>query len=733
MPSSTVGPGGGLVGPGGSPVGPASPSVPSAAAAIALEMEFAGRGNGWTAVNDWRLAAGLQWERGLPGSGVADCIADSGTLSFVLNNSITNSAHLAGYYSPDHVNCRAGFQLMMGVRVTLTIAGVSYVRFTGYLDFVSAEPGIHRGFGVQCEAIGWMGLAGRTRLNDLPILLDATGEEVFQAIIDGIPTFSQPRAVEKDLSADVYPYVLDRIRDEQTRARDELYRLALSGLDRVWERGDGTVVYESRTRRTKLTSNVDTFTNTHGFSAPRSAENIANSAQTTVHPRLPSAVTDAVLFSLNQPLQIASGQTIDILGPWTDVNNPTVRVGAVSLVSLVSGTDYVANAAADGSGTDLTAALVITVGLSGNATQFSVTLTGSAAGWITKLQQRGRALLDYGAIPATQVEQTSVDRFGLNPLNVDLPYQADANFGIELAQYIIFTRAEPTTQIEGFRRVVSITNAEELARSLGREISDRIGVTDVVTGIAKSFFIEHITETIYATHIETEFSLSLPIDGRQFWELEVVGRSELDSTTRLGFGLIIGHTDVAHGDVAHTDTHGDVAHADTHTDNPLLNQAHGDGAVHGDSVHQDVAHSDTAHGDSHSDAHADDAFQDVPHNDSHSDFGHYDSHVDVHDDHSDGFHWDDHQDWHNDSLHGDAHNDAAHADEAHEDAHADVAHSDTAHGDVLHTDVAHNDGTSHSDVAHADQAHGDVAHVDTAHTDTHGDVTHSDTEHGDAN
>jgi hypothetical protein len=707
---------------------------------VYLEMELSGRGNGWTIIADCLTAPGITWERGLPGSGVADCIAESGVLQFSLDNSLQNSAHLVGYYSPDHVNCRSGFQLLTGVRVRIAIETSSFVRFTGYLEAIDPEPGISRSRVVRCEAVGWMALAGRTRLGDLPILLNATGDDVFQTIIDSLPHFSQPRAVEKDLSADVYPYILDRIRDEETRARDELYRLALSGLDRIWERGDGTIVYESRTRRTKLTTNTDTYTDAMGertaaFSASQATDSIANSTQTTVHPRRPSTATTAVLFSLNQPVQLAVGQSIEILGPWTDPDNPDVRVAAVGLVSLVSGTDYLANSAEDGSGTNLTSALTVTVGLSGNATLFTVSLGGSTSGWLTTLQQRGQALLDYGAVQSTQVDQDSVDRFGLNPLNVDLPYQADPNFGIEVAQYIMFTRSLATTRIEGFTRLVPFTNTTELTRSLRREISDRIALTETVTGITKSFFIDRIRESITESYVATQFSLSVPIDDRLFWQLEVVGRSELDQTTRLGFGLIIGHTDVAHtdahGDVAHLD----VAHADSHTDDAHQDQAHGDGAVHGDSVHQDTAHSDVAHSDvTHGDAHSDDAFQDVAHGDSHSDFAHFDSHVDQHDDHTDGAtHFDLDQHWHNDGAHGDSHSDSAHIDEAHEDGHADSAHTDVAHGDVAHVDVAHNDGSSHSDVAHADSAHGDVAHSDVSHSDVAHTDTHDDTAHGDAN
>jgi hypothetical protein len=716
----------------------APPAVP--VNVVLLEMELAGRGNGWTAITaDCLAAAGITWERGLPGSGVADCLADSGTLQFTLNNSAANSAHLVGYYSPDSANCRSGFQLLAGVRVRILVGAMSYTRFTGYLEAIDPAPGIYRSRAVRCEAVGWMALAGRTRLGDLPILLAATGDDVFQTIIDSLPHFAQPRAIEKDLSADVYPYILDRIRDEQTTARDELYRLALSGIDRIWERGDGTIVYESRTRRSKATTNADMYTDAEGernaaFSASQATDSIANSTQTTVHPRLPSPVTNAVLFSLNQPVQLAVGQSMAILGPWTDPDNSDVRVGAVSLVSLVAGTDYVANSAQDGSGADLTSALTVTVGLSGNATLFTVALGGSTSGWLTKLQQRGQALLDYGAVQATQVDQDSVDRFGLNPLNVDLPYQADPNFGIELAQYIMFTRSLATTRLDGFTRLVGWRNTTELTRSLGREVSDRIALTETVTGVAKSFFIDRIRESIFPSHINTQFSLSVPIDDRQFWQLEVVGRSELDATTRLGFGLIIGHVDVAHAD-AHGDVaFVDVAHSDSHTDSHA-DQAHGDGSSHGDSAHSDVAHGDVSHSDvTHQDAHADSPHQDTPHTDSHSDFAHFDSHVDQHDDHTDGAtHFDLDQHWHNDGAHGDGHNDVAFVDEAAENAHGDVAHADVNHADVAHSDIAHNDGTTHSDVAHADVAHGDMAHGDVSHADTVHTDTHSDTAHGDAN
>src|SRR3990172_10697700 len=130
-----------------------------------------------------------------------------------------------------------------------------------------------------------MDVAARTRISDLPVQVDATGDEVFQTLIDSLPSVARPDAVEKDTSTETYPYTLDRTRDEQTRLRDELVRLCQSGLDRCWLRGNGTLVFESRTRRAATNANADTFTDANGFQAARDRQSVINRVQSTVHPR----------------------------------------------------------------------------------------------------------------------------------------------------------------------------------------------------------------------------------------------------------------------------------------------------------------------------------------------------------------------------------------------------------------------------------------------------------------
>jgi hypothetical protein len=58
-----------------------------------LELELAGQGNGWTDVTE-DLVGSQRPRYGFGGTGIKDRVANTGELSFALNNSATNSAQL---------------------------------------------------------------------------------------------------------------------------------------------------------------------------------------------------------------------------------------------------------------------------------------------------------------------------------------------------------------------------------------------------------------------------------------------------------------------------------------------------------------------------------------------------------------------------------------------------------------------------------------------------------------
>jgi len=263
-------------------------------------------------------------------------------------------------------------------------------------------------------------------------------------------------------------------------------------------------------------------------------------------------------------------------------------------------------------------------------------------GYLTLARILGKGIYDYSPTILQAENTESQIQAGQNPLSFDAPYQSSIATAYEFAVYLVGLYGTSTSQVNKVRFRVPHHDAIFGARLLRRRISDRIAIGEALTGLstARHFFINAITvRSDDRNNLEVEWLLA-PADTTAYWLLGVVGRSELDNTTRLGFGLVLGHTDIAHGDTHDDVAHGDTAHTDTHTDNAHQDVAHGDGATHGDTVHSDTAHQDTAH---------------------------------------------------QDATHNDAHGDVSHQDTAHADSHSDVSHQDGAHQDTSHSDVSHND------------------------------------------
>ncbi len=620
-----------------------------------IEMELQGAGNGWSDVSRDVTDDPLTATYGMSGAAATDRVARTGDYSFGLNNSTFNSAGLLGYYSPNHANVRPGFRLGVGVRLRIEVGPKTIYKFSGRLQSITPIPGQFAERTVRCTALDWMDQAARYKITDLPVQTSQRSDQIFSLIVASMPV--QPPAVEvSSLGLDTYPFALDNTRDEAVTALGEFQRLAASELGYIYTKGDavrgGTLVFESRSKRGAVNaSNVATFDDNSLVlvDAQRSRDDLVNRVQVVAHPRVvePPAST-SVLFRLQSVLQLGPGETKTVLGPFTDPNQRAARVGGIDMITPAATTDYLMNASADGTGVDLTAFLVVTPSANysqgGNGVRAALKNTSPQVAHVTKFQCRGRGIFDFERAVMEAEDLTSQVEHGESVLTFDMPYQADAGVAFEAAQYLVNLYKDPFTHVQRasvFCKASDVGLAETL---LVREISDRIGIVEQVTGLTttipgstgvRGFYINGVDVAIDALNNLTVSWVLAPADATAYWLLEVPNNSELDLTTRPGFGLLVGHSDVTHCDEAHTDTaHADVAHSDVaHAD-----QGHQD-AGHDDVAHSDAAHSDSAHQDA---AHQDTAHSDSAHVDSHSDSAHTDAHTDVahcdvgHSDHDDG-------------------------------------------------------------------------------------------------
>lgn len=723
---------------------------------LRIYMEFSGEGNGWTDVTvDVYRPAEVDGSRGIHGQAPRDRVATTGVLSFALINSHANSGGVAGYYTPDGANQRAGFQKGIGVQARVLIGATEVELWTGTLHRVRAAVGAALERLTYCTCLDYQDKLARHRLRTLATAEAIDEHDVFSAIIAEMPV--QPRAIEVQTGFDTYPYAFDLSRDESSAPMTELQRLTQSSLALVYPRGDGTLVYETRQNRALPGDPVVQLTaqdllNGEVPDVEDDAIDIISHVQTIIAPRRVETGNVVLYRALSVP-SFEVGGPFQVRGLYTDPAQRAIRAGGIDMVPAVATTDYTFNTQADGLGTDVTANVDVTTTFTSNAVVFGITNNYTAIVYATKLQARGIGLY---AQERTILEDTDPASTDDNPLSFEMPYQADVTTAQEVAQYLRHVYGQKRKRVGAIPLMLTPWDEDRALLLARRDISDRFSFTETMSGLASAqFFINAVDFRLAADGTVWLYWTPAIADSTKFWHLGQVGFSELGQTTTLGFGYVVGHTDVAHGD-SHTDqAHSDTTHVDTHTDTAHGDTGHGDTGhsdshgdsahvdTHSDTAHDDVAHGDVIHDDSHSDSvHGDVAHVDAAHNDSHSDTAHVDSHDDnAHVDtpsHVDGEdvqpHGDEeHFDSHSDDAHADSHSDAAHADShtdnAHADGHDDTAHTDTAHSDVTHVD-SHTD-TVHAD-SHSDSAHTDAAHTDSAHADSHSDTSHADAAHEDS-
>lgn len=609
------------------------------------------------------------------------------------------------------------------------IAGVVqtvHPQFIGTVTDIRPTSGKYGSHETHVAAVDYMDQLARKRLSSLAMLVDTEDDVVFDNIIAEMPV--QPRALEIQDGFDTIDFAFDNMNDERAVPVAELQKLAQSTFSLVYLKSDGTLVYETRRQRGLINlTPVATITDAdlpHGdpLSVNDRQENTINRAVAIIHPRRKD-VSEVVLYRLQAPMRIEPNVDTNIRGLYTDPDQRAKRVGGVDMVTPVAQTDYKLNAKEDGTGTDLTAKVTMGVDFTANSALFTVNHDHDSAGFLTLLQARGLGIYDQERTALEYENSESIALIGEYAVSLDMPYQSDPAFALELAQWTIQLASQGFKQTNQILLALNQLSESRARLFASREISDRLRVEEPVTASAAEFYINAVEFRHDSNGLVLIAFLPIVADVTQFWNLEVVGASELGQNTRLGFGLVVGHTDVAHVDTHNDSEHSDITHSDSHTDDHE-DSAHGDTEhtdTHGDSEHEDTAHTD---------AHDDENHEDVSHRDSHSDGAHVDAYSDVAhtDTHGDEAHFDKDISEYIDSPHEDTHGDLAYS-----DTHSDTSHSDT-HSDRSHEDVSYEDShwdISHIDIDHVD-THGDGEHTDQAHVDTHGDVTHADVVHSDA-
>jgi hypothetical protein len=494
--------------------------------------------------------ADFELSYGVGGAGPLDRVAETGTLIFTLDNSATNSHEAQGAYSPGHTNALAGWDIGNLIELRITYGGTTYYKFTGTLSKISPAAGQYQSQAVECVAVDWIDEAAISKVKGVTVQSNKRSDELIKDLVDNAVTVP-PKSTDYATGQSTFVTAFDNLLDAQTSVLRALHDCVISELGYLYIKGDttggGVLTFEDRHTRPKTGAAVGSFNNTMtGLEVDRGRDGIINTAYVVVHPRTTDGST-SVLYELTttgSTPSIPSNSTITISCPYREASINAYRVAAATIITPASGSDWIANSASDGTGTNLTSDVDVSVKTqAANAVDLEITNNNATAtAYLTTLQIRGTAIRDVTDTVMSATDDISMNKYGERDVRIDMKYESNAGeYGNEIANWILNIYKDPRYVVNGFRLASNISDTM-MTQSLAREPGDKIVFAEAMTGISTTdsgvevgYFINGVRMRIGAGDIITTEWVLAPATATQAWVLDQVGSSELGLTTNLGF------------------------------------------------------------------------------------------------------------------------------------------------------------------------------------------------------
>jgi len=525
--------------------------MPTVSATIVMQCELAGAGGGWTDITaDTRIGVRpLSIDYGITGSGPIDRVASTGIMEWAMDNSSSNSGGAQGYYTPGHANARAGWDIGIACRCKLTFGATDYYKGVGTLITVVPDAGQYQRQAVICTAVDWMDEAAQTRIRGIGIQTNQRSDQIISTIVTNSVT-RQPAATSFNTGQSTFAIALDNMNDTQTPVLSALADTTISELGYLYVKGGttgGTLKFEDRHARPKFGAAVGSFDETMvKLNVTRSRGDIINRVYVIVHPRT-TASGESVLYELTTTDSVPSieaGVTIQMTAPFREASIKSYRVAGTSVVTPVSGTDWIANTASDGSGSVITSDVAVTLATTAaNAVTFQIVNNGLVTAYLTTLQVRGTEVADISDTVMGAADSSSATTYGERDARVDMKYESTAGeFSANIAQWLLNTYKDPRYVIKEMT-IIGSSSTYLMTQAIAREPGDKITLAESMTGIAETggsgaeigYFINGCRFTVKAGGLVSVTWILSPAEQQNFWILQQVGASELGISTTLGF------------------------------------------------------------------------------------------------------------------------------------------------------------------------------------------------------
>ena len=456
----------------------------------------------------------------------------AGTCQIILNNqsgdynSFNSASPLYGSLLPGR---------LMQVRVTGPTAGTMW---RGYIDRIIPKPSAKGLDTAVIEGIGPLGFVNLKRIS-LPMLIDTNAGTIIGSILDqaGWPTGTAYRDIDSGTGT-----APRRVWFNHVMVLDALRQIEETESGFLRESGNGRIVFENRHRRmtSPYTASQATFTDSPtGTLVYMSVEQedplpfIFSEFLATVQPYTTGVLS--TLWRLQDtgtlsPL-VPLGGAITLMAQYPNPSSTVNAIGVASWTTPTGTTDYNLFTDSAGTGTNLNAAVALTLESFGEHLHFRFNNTGTADAYLTFVQARGVPLFADAPI---QVMATGTETaFGTRTYPSPSRFIPNVNEALRWAQWNLGIYQEPMVRFS-MTFVANKDNAH-LTQAILREISDLVTVVATGTrsnlGVIRDMTIESMKHVIDAdrTHTVTYY-LAAAAGFAGGW---VVGSSNLGTNTKL--------------------------------------------------------------------------------------------------------------------------------------------------------------------------------------------------------
>lgn len=449
----------------------------------------------WNTCDDVLQDPPPTWEYGLPGSGVMDLVADTGMLSFSVDNSEANTSGLPGYYTIGHANCPAWFVDGLPVRVRcerqddMTIT----TRFTGFMVSSRPSTGMYLEGSCEIDCRDWMDYAGTQKIGLLEIQSGA-GLGVDDVLTAALVNFAlQPAATDFDVGRESFPAIFNTDDAVSMTMMALFQKYARNEAGHIFLEGDGTLRFDNRHARPLAFD--DDFTLDASGSTPMTEldvqwtrDRVVNEVRTTIYPVAADTGAGTILWTLQDTFAVNPGQVIEFDMPFRDPDTGKA-ISATDVVDpLVSGTHIKASFSALGTDNLATASLTYPITVGGNSAHVVITNThASATAYVHTLQILGNGLYTYEPLIRTQEDAASIAAYGRRPLTVQLEQITSVITQKLMGDYLLGQLQTPARIVNSVRFLANFdTNFATAALTL--EPNMRFRLVETQAAVDDSFY-----------------------------------------------------------------------------------------------------------------------------------------------------------------------------------------------------------------------------------------------------